>query len=289
MTPRAGTVDVACAAVDIFRRAADLNRLDDRRDGNVLVIGSPRRIVLAGDIHGNPWALDKIISHAALTTDPQCIVVLQEILHGPPDQRGYDPSIELLVRAARLKIEYPRQVLFVMGNHDIAQATGSEISKYGYGVCKAFVEGVKFAFADDAGEVMDALAEFVLSLPLAVRCPNGVFISHSLPSPGKFDDACSEILTRPITTADMQRGQPVYNWVWGRRHTESQLEALAAELGVEFFLMAHQHNEAGYDIISRHGAVVLSDHANGYIVEFRDDQKVTGDSLGQYLKPLSSL
>ena len=281
---------MACAAVDIFRRAADLNRLDDRREGNVLVIGSPRRIVFSGDIHGNRKALSKIVSHAALTADPQCRLVLQEILHGPPgDRSGHDRSIELLMRAARLKIEHPRQVLFVMGNHDVAQATGSEISKYGHGVCKAFVEGVKFAFGDDAGEVNDALKEFFLSLPLAIRCPNGVFISHSLPSPGKFDDASIEILTRPITEADMQRGAPVYNWVWGRRHTESQLETLAAKLGVEFFLMAHQHTQAGYDVLSRRAAAVLSNHAAGYIVEFRDDQKISGDSLAQYLKPLSAL
>ena len=281
---------MACAAVDIFRRAADLNRLDDRREGNVLVIAPPCRIVFSGDIHGNRRALSKIISYAALTADPQCSIVLQEILHGPPGaQGGHDRSIELLMRAARLKIEHPRQVLFVMGNHDVAQATDSEISKYGHGVCKAFVEGLKFAFGDDADEILDALKEFLISLPLAIRCPNGVFISHSLPSPGKFDDACIEILTRPITAADMQRGAPVYNWVWGRRHTESQLETLAAKLGVEFFLMAHQHTQAGYDILSRRGAAVLSNHAGGYIVEFRDDQKVSGDSLGRRLKPLSAL
>ena len=281
---------MACAAVDIFRHAADLNRNDDRREGNVLVIGAPCRIVFSGDIHGNRGALGKIISYAKLAADPHSHIVLQEILHGPPaDQSGHDRSIELLLRAAWLKIEHPEQVLFVMGNHDLAQATGSEISKYGHGVCKAFVEGVKFAFGDDAGEVMDALKGFFLSLPLAIRCPNGVFISHSLPSPGKFDEACMEILTRPITLADMQRGQPAYNWVWGRRQSEDQLETLAAELGAEFFLMAHQHTEAGYNILSRRGAVVLSDHAGGYIVEFRDDQKISGDSLVQHLKPLSSL
>ena len=281
---------MACAAVDIFRRAAELNRLDDRREGNVVVIPRPCRIVFSGDIHGYRPALGKIVSHAALTADPQCYIVLQEILHGPPgDQDGHDRSIELLMRAARLKIEHPEQVLFIMGNHDVAQVSGSEISKYGRGVCKAFVEGVRFAFGDDADEVMGALEEFFLSLPLALRCPNGVFISHSLPSPGKFDDACIQILTRPIVLADMQRGGAAYNWVWGRRHTESQLETLAATLGVEFFLMAHQHTEAGYDILSRRGAVVLSDHARGYIVEFRDDQEINGDSLAQYLKPLSSL
>ena len=281
---------MACEAVNIFRHAADLNREDDRREGNVLVIGAPCRIVFSGDIHDHRPALDKIISHAGLSRDPQCHIVLQEILHGPPgDLDQHDASVELLLRAAGLKIENPRQVLFVMGNHDIAQATGAEISKYGYGVCKAFATGLRITFGDDADEVMAALQEFFLSLPLAIRCPNGVFISHSLPSPGQFDDACLEVLTRPITMADMQRGGPVHKWVWGRRHIASQLETLAFELGVKFFLMAHQHTSAGYDILSRHGAVVLSDHAGGYIVEFRDYQIVTGDSLSQYLKPLSSL
>ena len=281
---------MACAAVDIFRQAAELNRNDDRREGNVLVIDSPRRIVCSGDIHGYRSAFSKIVSYARLTADAQCRIVFQEILHGPPDDRGgHDRSIEILMRAARLKIEHPRQVLFIMGNHDLAQVSGSEISKYGHGVCKAFVEGVKFAFDDDAAEVIEALDDFFRSLPLAIRCPNGVFISHSLPSPGKFDDACVEILDRPITIADMQRNAPAYNWVWGRRHTAEQLEALATRLDVSFFLMAHQHNETGYDIISRHGAVVLSDHPNGYIVEFHADQKISGDSLKQYLKPLSAL
>jgi len=281
---------MACAAVDIFRRAAELNRDDERRQGSVIVLDSPCRVVCSGDIHGYRSALTKIASYAKLSADPSCRLIFQEILHGPPDdQAGQDRSIELMMRAARLKIEHPQQVLFVMGNHDLAQVSGSEISKYGHGVCKAFERGVAFAFEDSAREVMEALADFFESLPLAIRCPNGVLISHSAPSPGKFDDECIEILSRTVTQGDMQRNAPAYNWVWGRRHNEEHLEALATALDVEFFLMAHQHTEAGYDIISRRGAVVLSDHANGYIVEFRDHEKISGDSLRQYLKPLSSL
>ncbi|MDP6637250.1 MAG: metallophosphoesterase [Phycisphaerae bacterium] len=281
---------MGCAAVDIFRQAAELNLSDERREGNVLVISEPGQIICSGDLHGYRAALSKIISHAKLASDDQRLLIFQEILHGPPDdQAGHDRSIELLMRAARLKIEHPGQVLFVMGNHDLAQVSGSEISKYGHGVCKAFSRGVEFAFTDDSRDVMDALHEFFMSLPLAIRCPNGVLISHSTPSPLKFDDDCIEVLSRPITPGDMQRNGPAYNWVWGRRQTEEYLESLAEKLNVNFFLMAHQHNEAGYEIISRHGAVVLSDHANGYIVEFHTDQKISGDSLRQYLKPLSSL
>jgi len=281
---------VGCGAVDIFRQAAELNRCDERRQGNVVTLEPSSRVVCTGDIHGYRAALTGILSHAKLGSDPNCRLILQEILHGPPDpQSGCDRSIELMMRAARLKIEHPEQVILVMGNHDLAQVSGSEISKYGYGVCKEFVRGVQFAFGDDAGAVNEALDDFFMSLTLAVRCPGGVFISHSVPSPGKFDQACKDVLDREMTVADMQRNAPAYNWVWGRRHTAEQLETLAGELGVEFFLMAHQHTEAGYNIISRRGAVVLSDHKNGYIVDFRADQKISGDSLRQYLKPLSGL
>ncbi|MCP4376124.1 MAG: hypothetical protein GY794_08135 [bacterium] len=279
-----------CAAADIFRQAADLNRNDERRKGNVLHIAAPCRIVSSGDIHGYRSAFTRITSYAKLNADPESYLVFQEILHCQPDEKtGHDRSVELLMRAARLKIERPKQVLFVMGNHDVAQVTGSEISKYGHGVCKAFVKGLQFAFEDNANDVAEALQEFFMSLPLAVRCPNGVLISHSLPSPAKLNETSTEILTRPITPEDMQRGGAAYNWVWGRGQSEEQLETMANQLGVEFFLLAHQHNEAGYDILSPRGAVVLSDHSAGYLVEFRDDQKVDADSLMQYLKPLSSL
>ena len=278
------------AAADIFRQAAELNLSDPRREGNVVTVSPSSRIICSGDLHGYRAAFSNIVSHAKLGANPNNRVVLQEIIHGPVDQRtGFDRSIELLMRAARLRIEHPAEALLIMGNHDLAQVSGSEISKYGYGVCKAFIDGVRYAFADDADDLLAALDEFFMSLPLAVRCPGGVFISHSVPSPGKFDQGCMEILDRPITHQDMLRNGPAYNWVWGRRHTEEQLETLAGQLGVEFFLMAHQHTESGYDLISRRGAVVLSDHTNGYITEFHADQKISGDSLRQYLKPLSTL
>jgi len=278
------------AAADIFRQAAELNLSDSRREGSVVTVSASNRIVCSGDLHGYRAAIGNIISHARLNADPNNCLILQEIIHGPVDQRsGFDRSIELLMRAARLKIEHPDQVLLIMGNHDLAQVSGSEISKYGYGVCKAFIDGVRFAFADAADDVLAALDEFFMSLPLAVRCPGGTFISHSVPSPGKLDQGCMEILDRAITQQDMLRNEPAYNWVWGRRHSEEQLEMLAGELGVKFLLMGPQHTEAGYDIISRRGAVVLSDHNNGYIADFRADQKISGDSLRQYLKPLATL
>jgi len=281
---------VPCAAVDIFRQAAELNRGDPRRTGNVVTLSPDCTVVCSGDIHGYRAGLAKIISHADLSADPNRRLILQEILHGPPDESaGFDRSIELLMRAARLKIEHPEQVLMIMGNHDLAQASGSEISKYGHGVCKAFVAGVRYAFSDDAEEVIRALDDLFMSMPLAVRCPGGTFISHSAPSPLKFDDACIDILSRTTTLDDMQRNRPAYNWVWGRRHTEEFLEDLASKLDVSFFLMAHQHTDAGYDVISPRAAVVLSDHARGYIAEFDADQDISGGNIKQHLKPLSSL
>lgn len=275
---------------DMFLQAAGLTRNDPRRKGNTLVIPEGKQMIVSGDIHGNRTGLQSIIKYANLSADPNRCLVLQEIIHGLLDPKTQqDRSIELLMRAARLKISHPQQVFFVIANHDVAQVAGSEITKAGRGVCKSFVEGLHFAFKDNAEKVQDAVYEFLRSLPLAVRCANGVLISHSLPSPHRMELAGTEILSRVSVPEDFNRPGAVYEWTWGRNHTPEQLESLAQQLGVEFFLLAHQHNDDGFCKIHRRAAAVLSDNQYGYITEFADTDLLNGDNITDYLKPLAAL
>jgi len=202
---------------------------------------------------------------------------------------GHDRSAELLLRAARLKVQHPRQVLFVLGNHDVAQVTGSEIMKGGRGVCRAFAAGVNFAFGGEGPEVLSAIEKFLLSMPLAIRCPNGVLISHSLPSPSRMKLAGTEILSRPYRDEDLRRGGPVYEWTWGRNQTAEQLDELAAKLGVEFFILGHHHADSGFEMLSPRGMVVMSDHEHGCIVEFVADLALTAEMVGDCVKPIAAL
>jgi len=277
-------------AADIFLQAASLCRDDPRRRGSLIELDEGCTVLVAGDIHGNRANFTRIVSYARLAADPHRRLVLQEIIHGPPDARtGHDRSVDLLLRAARLKVERPAQVLFLIGNHDASQVTGGEITKDGRGVCKAFAEGVRYAFADDGDEVLAAIGEFLLSAPLAVRTPGGVLISHSLPSPHEADEAGVEILHRPCALDDLRRGRNGYEWVWGRRHDAEQVEALADALGVEFFLLGHYHIEAGYEVICPRVAALASDSAHGCVAEFSGDEPLASETFEAAVRHIVAL
>ncbi len=157
---------MSSARADIFRQAAQLNTEDPRRRGGTVHLTSDQLdIVVAGDIHGNRSSLARIIDYAGIGNSPNHLLILQEIVHGPLDPRtGHDRSIEVLLRAARLKIAHGQNVIFLMSNHDLAQVTGNEINKDGRGVCRSFDEGVEFCFGAEAPDILDAVKELGCSL-----------------------------------------------------------------------------------------------------------------------------
>lgn len=281
---------MSCPVADIFRQAAELNHRDPRREGNTVTIPAGRELLVAGDIHGQRMILNKIIKHAALMDHDERILVLQELIHGPIDTAtGQDRSVELVMRSARLKIARPQQVVFLLANHDLAQATGKEITKAGRGACKDFVAGVRAAFEDDADEILEAINEFFLSQPLAIRCANGTLICHSLPAPNRMAAAGVEILARPSRQDDVLRGGPVYEWTWGRRHTEQQVDDLAAELGVEFFVLGHQPSQIGWELATPRALILASDHNNGCVLQFTTDEPLTSELAVASLYPISAM
>jgi len=281
---------VASAAADIFRRAAALNVHDTRRNGNVVALEGGLDVIVTGDIHGNRAALSKVIAAAGIGETSGRRLILQEIIHGPPDKRtGLDRSVEVLLRAARLKIAHPEQVIFIMGNHDLAEATGNEITKNGVGACKSFAEGVSLCFGDEAREVLEAVRELCLSMPLAVRCANDVLITHSLPSPRRMESVGVDILRRANEQADLRRGGAVYEWTWGRGQTDEQTDELAAELGVEFFILGHRYVEAGFETVTRRAIAVASDHDRGCVVRFSTDVPLTAETAARAVTPIVSL
>jgi len=274
----------------IFHQAAALNLNDRRRRGNLIHVESECELIATGDIHGNRFMLGKILKFAELPSFPNRRLVLQEIIHGPPDRdTGQDRSVELLLRAARLKVSHPEQVLFVLGNHDIAQITGKEITKNGMGVCEAFSSNVRSQFEDDADEVMAAVKEFLLSMALAVRSPGGTMLAHSLPTPGRMDTAGIDILHRPYRLEDLQRGGAVYEWTWGRGQSNEQLEELCKRLEVEFFVLGHRHLEVGYEIIGHRAVSLASNHPQGCVLIFSSDETLTAELIPDRAKRITAL
>jgi len=256
-------------AVDILRQAARLCREDPRREGNVVLLDAGTRVIATGDIHGHHANLRQIVAAADLAARPRRRLVLQEIIHGPPDAAtGRDRSIECLLDAARCLIEHPEQVVMLLGNHDVAQLTGNEITKEGRGACKAFAEGVRHAFGAEAPDVLDAVSMLALAMPLAVRCGGGVMVSHSLPAPGRWSDACEQVLHRRYTPDDMRRRGGVYEWTWGRGHTPESVAPISEKLGVSFFLIGHYHLEVSHRVLAPTLMTITSDGPDGRVLPF---------------------
>ncbi len=276
-------------SADIFRAAAACNADEKHRIGNVVEFAPGEHLIVCGDIHGHRNNLAKTIAYADLAGSPQSMLLLQEIIHGGPDDGGRgDRSFELLLRVARLKCRFTEQVHFLMANHDLAQLTDNEITKNDQGSCKAFDIGLRNAFGDAADEVADAIDEFIRSQPLAGRCPNGVFVSHSLPSPQRAKMFDVGILRRPYQQQDFKRGHSVYELTWGRRHTEALLDDMAERLGAELFINGHQPLEGGF-LVNGRQLLVTSDHTRGAIAEFDVDQALTRDDLPRLVKRISKL
>ncbi|HNX27679.1 MAG TPA: metallophosphoesterase [Phycisphaerae bacterium] len=275
-------------AAEIFLNAAELCMNCPQRHGNVVNLSGVGRVMVSGDIHGARVSLNKIVSR--FNSSEQPILILQEIIHGPADAAGFDRSAELLLKAARLKCQHPDRIYFVMGNHDLAQFAGGEITKDGSGVCAAFREGVKNEFGDEAYEVYSAAMKFLRALPLAVRFDNGTLVSHSLPSPSRMKFFDPAVLDNPTLDADIKRGGAVYEMLWGRDQRPEQLDELAKMLGVDFFLLGHRHITAGLLPIPRRAAAINSNALGGCIVEF--DAGIDTISLAdieKYVKRIAQL
>jgi len=276
---------------DIFRKAAQITAEDPRRTDNTISIEPGMDVIATGDLHGHRQNLMKIITFADLPNHPETRLVLQEIVHGPPDARtGQDRSLDVLLRAARLQISAPKQVIFILGNHDIAQATGNEITKGGRGVCEAFSQSIHNAVEPEAAEeVQAAIHEFLLSIPIAARTPGNVLMLHTLPTPQRMKLAGQDVPAEPYTPKTLARGGSVYEWTWGRNPTNEQIDSLAEHLDAEYFVLAHKRIETAYEIVGPKAIIITSEHDRGSLLRFSSDKPLDEHTVEDHLHRIAAL
>lgn len=269
---------------DIFRQAASLHLRDERREGSTVRLGSANRLLIAGDLHGHAGNLAGLLKRHATVGG---ILVLQEVIHAPVDPAsGVDRSVEAMLSAAQAKIDDPDGIVHLLGNHNVAQVTGSEITKAGRGTLADFAAGVAHCFPDDPGDLLDAIDYFCRSLPLAARNETGLFLAHSLPSPHRMDKAGLDILSRLPTANDFRRPGAVYEWTWGRKHTAQQLDDLANQLDARFFVLGHQHIQTGWEPLPARGIILNSDTPLGCMVDLPAKTLPDNTTIEQYIKPI---
>ncbi|HEX8521526.1 MAG TPA: metallophosphoesterase [Tepidisphaeraceae bacterium] len=268
---------------EAFAAATEENQLSTLRQMQVITLPPEGEVWIAGDIHDHRTNFRKITASADLAANPQRHLILQELIHGDHfDPAGAEGSWETLYKAAELKCDFPDQVHFIFANHDLAQIHGEGIMKAGLSVCEAFYAGIKRDFPSGYHAVNVALTEFLLSLPLAVRTPSGLFFSHSMPTDDQIPKFDYTVFDRPLSGPDYKRRiGPVYQLIWGRHITPAGVENFLQNVSANLIITGHQPQDTGYLVNGDKHLIIASDHNQGVFLKLDLAEQYTMDTLLQ--------
>ena len=172
----------------------------------------------------------------------------------------------------------------------MAQAFRHPVSKGAGDNNELFDAGLDWAFGDDAPQVEEAVGRLVRAMPLAVRCGNGLMLSHSLPAPHDLDGFDAGIIDRAIEESDYAlRTGSAWRMVWGRGWTPELLAELGTKWGVRLFVLGHAFVEHGAEAPFENLLLLNTDHAQGRVVTVDlSEPAPTADELLMNSVPLSA-
>ena len=276
--------------LELLKAGACAHQQDKFRAGNLITIPAGKDVIVSGDLHGNRRNFQRIVNFADLDNNPDTHLVLQEIIHGgPEDEKGGCLSFQVLLEAIELKVAHPDNVHILMGNHDTAFISHSEVMKNGKEMNQSMRDALERCFGIRASEIDLEIARTLFAQPLAIKCENRIMLSHSLPSDNEVYNFDVGILNRKLKVNDIVRPQSAYLWTWGRRQSKETVNKLAKTFDVDIFLVGHQNQPEGFKRISDKLLIIASDHNHGMLVKFNTSNKMNMDQLVSCIIPLASL
>jgi hypothetical protein len=283
--PQEPTID-ADDFIEMLQTAQEENKLSTMRSGNVVTLPAEGEVWMTGDIHDHRNNFKKLFAAADLKNHPDRHVIIHELIHGDHvDAAGAEDSWRMLYDAASKKCAFPNQVHFLMANHDLAQVFGEGISKGGTDVCEAFRKGLKRDFGQRYHFVESAISEFLLSLPVAIRAPNGLWFSHSLPKDSDVAKFDYSIFERELNGEDFKRKTgAAYQLIWGRGVTDAGVDQFAEKMGVKLIVTGHESQESGFLVNNDKHLIVASDHNRGVFVPISLSDEPTMEKVQSRIK-----
>jgi len=276
--------------IKLCREAAELNYSNKFRKGNIVYLPDDGKVIVAGDIHGHRRNFERIVAFADLENDSETHVVFQEIIHGgTEDDYGGCLSFHLLFDAVALQLQFPERVHLILGNHDTAVITDQDVLKGGREMNRIMNAAMKRCFGSDYNSVRDALAHYLLSQPLAIKCANRIWLSHSLPSDRFVDDFDAEVFHKKLQPDDLLRQESAYLLTWGRDHSDQALKKLAELLDVDIFILGHQSQDTGWRQAGKNLIILSSEHNHGCLIAFDAARSYTIAELEELIVPLASI
>jgi hypothetical protein len=232
-------------------KATNAVRTTPGRTGRFVQLQGAAEVLVAGDLHGHIGNFQAVYQAADLARNPKRYLVLQELIHGKflyPG--GGDKSHQLLDLLAALKCQFPSQVFMLLGNHELAQWTNRLVMKDDRDLNAVFTEGVIEAYGPEKGrQIYDAYLRLFGVLPLALRTPNRIFISHSLPREkalAKFE--LRHLETDVFPPEDLSVGGSVYELLWGRDTRAETCDAFLQKVDADWLVSGHiAQPQTGFD------------------------------------------
>jgi hypothetical protein len=233
----------ASQTIDLFHQAESANLHTAGRQGNLvrLPFDPGGDVMVTADLHGHRENFAAILQVANLAEHPHRHLVLQEVCHGGPSYPGKCAckSHLLLEDIARLKLEFPAQVHFILSNHELAEMTDYPIVKGHKLLNMMFRGGLQEEYGQGACEVRDAQVAFLRSLPLGVRLPNEILITHSGPPAVDLQGFDATVFDRELKPADLVEHGAVFQLVWGRDYRPENAEAFAKLMDAKILIHGH--------------------------------------------------
>lgn len=265
----------------ILRRATEFVKRTPGRQGHTVFLKDAKDVLVAGDLHGHLGNFQTVMNAAALAANPKRHLVLQEVIHSAfRYPTGGDKSHQLLDLFAALKCQFPERVHLLPGNHEMAQMTGRPIGKGNESYNELFVEGIKAGYGTAWGEIHKAYMEMLKALPLAIRTPNRMFISHSLVparNMATFDPA--SLLAESYDEKEYLPGGCVYGLLWGRDTSQENAEEFLRKVDADLLISGHIPTDTGYDTPNTKQLIVDCSESPAAYVLFPADTAITHAEL----------
>jgi hypothetical protein len=275
---------------ELLNKGMEANHADKFRRGNLICLPSHGSLVITGDIHGHRRNFERIVAFSDLAHNPETHIILQEIIHGgPEDEKGGCLSYKLLFDVVHYKIRYPDRVHIIMGNHDTAFISNTDVMKNGKEMNVSMRAALDREFMGASETVKLVIKQFLFSQPLAVKCPNRMFISHSLPGDRYGDKFDHRIFERQLRINDIIKPGSAYLLTWGRNHSQQLLNKMSKVLDADIFVLGHQRQESGCSQAGSNLIIIATDHDHGCILPINLDKTYTIEDLLDVIVPVAAI
>jgi predicted phosphodiesterase len=276
--------------INLLNEAAKVNKADKFRHGNIIRLPEKGKLIVAGDIHGHRRNFERIISFADLQNNPDTHLIIQEIIHGgDEDIYGGCMSYKLLFEAVDYKLKFPHRLHILMGNHDTAFINDRPVMKDGREMNLCMHTALKRQFPDRFKEIESALREYLLSQPLACRCENRMWLSHSLPSDRNIEKFNADVLEKELTADDTASKGSAYFLTWGRNISQGSLDKMAKLFDADIFILGHQTQPNGWVTIGNNLIIITSEHNHGCLLHIELEKSYNIQQLTDSIVPLASI